>query len=110
MKTLSYVLEWHREKPVQRKRDLSSPPFLRNLPLLFFDGVAASVFCVVGFVLKLVARKEIKCWLNARRGSNTRAKVIDLWSGLFVAKLWGVKDLHVVGDSQVIICWASPEE
>ena len=91
---------------MKRTRDLSSPLFLSNFPLILFDGAAASGFCGARFVLKLVAGKEIKGWLNASRGSNTRARIIGLWSGLFVARLWGVKDLHFVGDSQVIILWA----
>ena len=90
-------------KPIKITRDLSPPPFLKYMPLMLFDGASANGFCGAGFVLNLEAGKVIKGWLNAGRGSNTRAKVIRLWSGLYVGRLWGVKDLHVAGDSQVII-------
>ena len=76
------------------------------MPLFLFDGASTNGFCGAGFVLNLDAGKVIKGWLNAGRGSNTRAEVMGLWSGLYVARLWGVKDLHVDGDSQVIIHWA----
>ena len=33
-------------------------------------------------------------------------ELIGLWSVLFFVKSWGLKDLHVLGDSQVIINWA----
>ena len=75
------------------------------MPLILFDGASANGLCGAGFILILEAGKVIKGWLNAGRGSNTRAKVIRLWSGLYVARLWGVKDLHVAGDSQAIIHW-----
>ena len=31
--------------------------------------------------------------------------MVGLWSLLFFAKPWGIKDLQVLGDSQVIINW-----
>ena len=96
-KTLSSVLEWNREKPVKRSRDLSPPLFLRKLPLLLFDNAAANGFCGAGFVFKLAQGVEIKGWLNARTGSNTRAKIIGLWSSLFVARWWSLRDLYVAG-------------
>ena len=54
----------------------------------------------------LEANKVIKGWLNDGRGSNTRAEFMGLQSGLYVERIWGVKDLYVAGESQVIIHWA----
>ena len=44
--------------------------------------------------------------LKDERGTNTREKVLGLWSVLHFGKVWGLKDLHVLGDCQVIINWA----
>ena len=35
--------------------------------------------------------------------------MVGLWSLLFIAKSWGLKDLQVLGDSQVIINWVVGE-
>ena len=73
---------------------------------MLFDGASALGLCAAGFVLKLAKGEEIKGWINAGRGTNTRAEIIGLWSGLYVARWWGLRDLFVAGDSQVIINWA----
>ena len=93
-------------KPNKTFRDLSPPILLSKRPLILFDGASANGICGVGFVLKLVESKEIKGWLNAGRDSNTRVEIIGLWSGLYVARWRGVRELFVAGDSQVIINWA----
>ena len=74
--------------------------------MIFFYGVATNGVCGAGFVIKLDDDNEIKGWLKAGRGSNTQTELVSLWSRLFVAISRGLKDIHVVGDSQVIINWA----
>ena len=79
---------------------------MQDHPFVFFNGAVANGVCGASFVIKLKNDKVIKGWLKAGRHTNTRAEVIGLWSVLFVAKSWGLKDLHVLGDSQAIINWA----
>ena len=59
-----------------------------------------------GLVIKVGKDKVIKSWLKAGFDTNKPAKVVGLLSLLFCSKSWGLKDLQVLGDSQVIINWA----
>ena len=51
------------------------------------------------FLIQLSENHNFRLWLNCGRGSNTRAEVMGLQSGLYVERIWGVKDLYVAGES-----------
>lgn len=102
-KIISSVLEWHSVKPAKTCRDLSPLVLLSKHHMILFDGASTKGICGSGFVLKLAEGEEIKGWINTSRGTNTRAEIIGLWSGLYVARWRGLREIFVAGDSQVII-------
>ena len=66
----------------------------------FFDGATSDGACGAEFVIKL-DNKSLKCWRKDGKGTNTRIEVIGLWSLLHYDRVWGIKHLLVLGDSQV---------
>ena len=61
-------------------------------PIGFFDRKNLNGACGAGLVINIGKDKVIKGWLNVGIGTNTRAKVVGLWSLLFCTKFLGIKE------------------
>ena len=61
--------------------------------------------CGVGCVLHLSHDHFFRRKLGSGIGSNTRVELLALWVLLKFSKDKGVHDIHIVGDSKVIVDW-----
>jgi ribonuclease HI len=77
--------------------------------LAFFDGAALAngSRCGVGGYFKTHQSRSTYWFINCGPGTNTKAELLGLWTTLTLAALWSIDDLHVQGDSRVIIDWIS---
>jgi ribonuclease HI len=75
--------------------------------LAFFDGAAQSngSRCGAGGFFKSHQSRITNWFINCGSGTNTKAELLGLWTTLTLAALWSIDDLHVQGDSRVIIDW-----
>lgn len=77
--------------------------------LACFDGAASSngLCCGAGGFFKSHPRKITKWFLCCGEGINTKAELLGLWPTLTLASLWSINQLLVLGDSRIVIDWAS---
>jgi ribonuclease HI len=77
--------------------------------IAFFDGAAQSngSSCGAGGFFKTHQSRITNWFINCGAGTNTKAELLGLWATLTLAALWSIDDLHVQGDSRVIIDWIS---
>jgi ribonuclease HI len=77
--------------------------------LACFDGAASSngLCCGAGGFFKSHPRKITKWFLCCGEGTNTKAELLGLWATLTLASLWSINQLFVLGDSRIVIDWAS---
>jgi ribonuclease HI len=75
--------------------------------IAFFDGAAKSdgSCCGAGGFFKHHQSKITNWFINGGAGSNTRAELLGLWATLSLAAIWTLDELHILGDSKVIIDW-----
>jgi ribonuclease HI len=75
--------------------------------LAFFDGAAQTngARCGAGGFFKTHQSRTTYWFINCGTGSNTKAKLLGLWTTLSLAASWSLDDLYVQGDSKVIIDW-----
>jgi ribonuclease HI len=75
--------------------------------LAWFDGAAQQngLLSGVGGVIKLDDHKEYRWTLNCGKGTNSRAELMGAWATLTLAARLTVYDLHVLGDSKIVIDW-----
>jgi ribonuclease HI len=75
--------------------------------LACFDGATLSngKCCGAGGFFKTHSARITKWFINCGAGTNTKAELMGLWATLALASLWSIKNLQVLGDSQVIIEW-----
>jgi ribonuclease HI len=73
----------------------------------WFDGAAQSNDnqCGVGGIIKLNETNECRWTLNCGGGSNMRAELFGAWSTLALAKRLSIYDIHILGDSKIVIDW-----
>jgi hypothetical protein len=73
----------------------------------WFDGASqfSGLHCGAGGRLHLCDGTWITWTLNCGNGSNTKADLLDAWATLFLATRNNILDLHVSGDSKIIIDW-----
>ena len=72
-------------------------------PCGFFDEVAVDSFGGAGVHIAINSTYSIFVKLGCGLSTNTRAKLLALWSLLLVADKMGLPYMHVYGDSSVII-------
>lgn len=86
-------------------RDLSHRlrPHHMALPAVYFDGAARGGVCGCGAWIKMPDGDTVQIHWNGGRGSNNRAELLPLWSGLWMAKELGLLTIHVYGDFKIVI-------
>ena len=84
-----------------------STTFPEDKVLAWFDG--ASQFngnqCGAGGVIKLNNLVEYRWTLNCISGTNSKAKLMGAWATITLAKSLSIQDLHLMGDSMIVINW-----
>ena len=78
-------------------------PHCISIPALFFDGAQQNGICGCGAWLKLEGEERFHIIWNGGQGSNNKAEVMALWSGLLVAHHLGLPSIDIYGDSQLVI-------
>lgn len=61
--------------------------------------------CGVGEVLKITNGTKYKLSLGHGTSTNTKGEILALWSLLYFANLKHISQLHVAGNSKLIIDW-----
>lgn len=74
-----------------------------NIPALFFDGAQQEGVCGCGAWLKLENGERYNISWNGGPGTNSKAELLALWSGLLVALHLRIPCIDIYGDSQVVI-------
>lgn len=82
-------------------------PHLMATPAFYFDGACVDGLMGCGAWIKISQRERLHIHWNAGMGSNNKAELIALWWGLRIAVLLQIQDVHIYGDSQVVIGWVN---
>ena len=83
-----------------------SPPAV-HYPHDFFDGASKNNLGGVGIVLEINNIHSFSLKLGCGYNTNSRAKLLALWSLFFFAAEIGIPSLYIFGDSSVVINWAN---
>ena len=70
-----------------------------------FDGAPQDGVCGIGMVLFIKQDHFINLWMRTGLGINTKAQLIALWGLLWFSRKRCILDIHIVGDSKVVIDW-----
>jgi hypothetical protein len=87
-------------KQIKPKNALTFRP---NVASSSFDGVNQDKKCGAGMVLFLASYHCFSLKMGAGIGSNSRDKILELYTLLRLARDRGMKQLQVVGDSKVVV-------
>lgn len=103
----SNILVWLHSNPVPDKvcRDLSTrirPPCIQ-LPAIFFDGAQQDGVCGCGAWIQTEGDERYHIIWNGSPGTNNKAEVMALWSGLLVAHILQFPCVDIYGDSRIVI-------
>jgi len=82
-----------------------------NSTLSWFDGATRSdgSMCGVGGIIKVQKETTYKWRLNCGKGANTKAELMGACSSLWFVEYLLLSDLHLLGDSKVVIDWLKKE-
>ena len=69
----------------------------------FFDGVAQRNTCGCEFWIAISNELEYRIHWNAGSGTNTKAEAMALWGLLWFTNFFNIHDIHIYGDSKIII-------
>jgi ribonuclease HI len=83
------------------------PTYPADKTLAWFDGATQQqgLLSGAGGVIKLDVHREYRWILNCGKGTNTRAELMGAWATLVLVVRFSVSDLHVMGDSKIVIDW-----
>ena len=87
-----------------KRRDIGLAPTF-DYPASFFDGASANQTWGIGVHLLINHDHYICMKMGVGQSTNTRYKLLALWTLLFMAKSFGLPTLHIHGDSSIIINW-----
>ena len=76
-------------------------------PTGFFDGAASQGKGGVGIILYISHSHFFQLKLGCGANTNMRVELLALWTLLKFVEAIGIRDLHIYGDSKVIISWAN---
>jgi len=105
---LSRCASEHSWKPLKESDPrILVPSFPDDKPLAWFDGVAQHNGNISGArgIIKIYALREYRWTSNCGCGSNMRADLLGAWSTLVLAARLSVYDIHIMGDSKLVIEW-----
>lgn len=76
-----------------------------GIPAIYFDGASANGLTSCGVWIKISDKERYHIYWNRGPGSNNKAEIMALWGGLLAATDLQLQDIHIYGDSQLIIGW-----
>jgi len=82
-----------------------NPLYFGNTPIGFFDGVAKGGLSGVGVFVKIDRYHCFKAHMAIGSGTNIRAELLALWVMLFLCKKLELVDVHIAGDSKMVVDW-----
>jgi ribonuclease HI len=90
-----------------KKKDFDQSTIPKDTPTGWFDGDAqqSGAMSSAGGVIKINTNSSIRWTLCCSPGTNTKAELLGAWATLHLASRHNVENLHLVGDSKVIIDW-----
>jgi hypothetical protein len=65
--------------------------------------------CGAGGIIKVQKVIVYKWKLNCGKGTNTKVKLMGDWASLWIVEFLKLLDLHLLGDSKVVIDWLKKE-
>lgn len=74
-----------------------------SIPAIFFDGACNEGITGCGAWIKLSRRERIHLHWNGGPGTNNKAEIMALWGGLLAAVNLNLTEVHIYGDSKLII-------
>lgn len=89
---------FHRKRLIEPLSDLL-------YPIAFFDGAAQGLSGGVGCRFWITLDHHYDLWMGLEQCTNNCSEIIALWVSLYWAKVLGITDLRIRGDSMVIIDW-----
>jgi ribonuclease HI len=92
---------------VRNHHRIKKTPELNLDTICWFDGAAQSnkLLSGAGGIIKTLGNSTIRWTLNCGQGTNTRVELLGLWASLTLAQRLNISQLHVLGDSKIIIDW-----
>jgi hypothetical protein len=81
--------------------------YRKDSTLAWFDGAAKSdgSICGAGGIIKVQEATVYRWTLNCGKGTNTKAELLGAWASLWLVDYLSLPDLHLLGDSKVVIDW-----
>lgn len=74
-----------------------------QLPTVFFDGAQQEGVCGCGAWIQMEGGERYHIIWNGGPGTNNKAEIMALWSGLLVAHILMIPSIDIYGDSQIVI-------
>jgi hypothetical protein len=98
---------FHFESSQRKYLSESCAFFPADKTLAWFDGATQQngLLSGAGGVIKIDDLREYRWILNCGKGTNTRAELMGAWATIVLAVRLSVSDLHVLGDSKIVIDW-----
>jgi ribonuclease HI len=83
------------------------PTYPADKTLSWFDGETQQNGHIsgVGGIINLYALREYRWTMNCGKGSNMRDELLGAWATLVLTARFSVYDIHIMGDSKIIIDW-----
>jgi len=79
--------------------------YFGNTPIDFFDGATNHDKCGIGVHIKVDAHHSFMAFMAIGSGTNIRAELLAFWLALHLCRNLNIMDVHLAGDSKVIIDW-----
>jgi len=86
-----------------RKENHKPPDPHLEYPSNFFNGAAQRNTWGCGIWIALSKELEYKVHWNEGSGTNTRAEAMSLWGLIWFTHFLNIPDIHIFGDSKIII-------
>jgi len=103
-KAIHHFNEFNNQLVAKASR-LRVPFCLSDYPAGFFDGAAQGEYGGCGFVLHVNCSHKYQGWLHLDHCSNNFSELVAVWCLLYWANRRNIKDIHIYGDSRMVIDW-----
>jgi len=92
---------------LKKKKIFINPYIADNFIKGWFDGATqhSGALCGAGGLIRLTENSIYKWTFSCGPGTNTRVELLGAWASLLLARRLNLENLHLIGDSKVIIDW-----
>jgi ribonuclease HI len=97
----------YKKNPLEAIQRVKVPVLDKGGTMGWFDGATAAngLNNGAGGVIRINDQSNYHWLLNCGCGTNTRAELLGVWALLSLAFRLSIQELHVLGDSKIIIDW-----